>query len=278
MCIYVALISGVNATGKVLTDGYHPHQVVFFRHVVAFALMMLLFAPRHGLRIVVPNRPGLQIVRGFLAIASSIFYFTGLASIDLSTAATISFTGPLLVTALSGQLLGENVGIRRWCAVAVGFVGAMIVIRPGVDPDAAHWAALFIVASAACAALYQIATRKLAGQDRSETTNIWAGMVSGGTMLVLIPFVWVTPLTLQDWVLFLALGLVGGTAHYLLTIAFQYGPASFLSPFNYLQLLGATVTGYLIYRQLPDGWTWVGAAVIVFAGIYIAHRERRRSA
>lgn len=274
MCLYVALIVCVNATGKVLTESHHPHQVVFFRHGVAFLLMLLLFAPRHGLRIVVPRRPGLQILRGLFGIASSIFYFTGLASVSLAMAAAISFTSPLLVTALSGPLLGEKVGLRRWAAVGVGFAGAMIVIRPGMG-EAANWAPLLIAASSACAALYQLCTRKLAGQDHAETTNIWSGLVGATVMCLLIPFAWETPASAQVWVLFISLGLVGGIAHYLLTKAFERGPASLLSPFNYLQLLGATLTGYLLYEQLPDGWTWVGAAVIVSAGLYVAHRESR---
>jgi drug/metabolite transporter (DMT)-like permease len=277
MCIYVSMIVMVNAGGKLLTEAYHPHQIVFFRHGVAFLLMLVLFTPRHGWRIVVPRRPGLQILRGLVGILSSIFYFTGLATTSLATAAAISFTAPILVTALSAPLLAEKVGLRRWSAVAIGFLGALIIIRPGTDgePGMAEWAALLLVASSACAALYQIITRKLAGQDHAETTNIWSGLVGAAIMCVLVPFTWQTPADAQVWLLFIAMGLVGGTAHYILTKAFERGPASLLSPFNYLQLLGATGTGYLLYRQLPDLWTWAGAAVIVAAGLYIAARERR---
>ncbi|MSO77433.1 MAG: DMT family transporter [Alphaproteobacteria bacterium] len=277
MCLYVSMIVFVNAGGKVLTENYHPHQIVFFRHGVAFLLMLALFTPRHGWRIVIPRRPGLQIGRGLVGIASSVFYFTGLATTSLATAAAIGFTAPILVTALSVPLLAEKVGIRRWAAVVVGFLGALIIIRPGSagGEGTAEWAALFLVGSAACAALYQIITRKLAGQDHAETTNIWSGLVGAVVMCVLVPFSWQTPADPLVWLLFIAMGLVGGTAHYLLTKAFERGPASLLSPFNYLQLLGATGTGYLLYRQLPDGWTWLGAAVIVAAGLYIAHRERR---
>lgn len=273
MCLYVGLIVCVNTTGKVLTADYHPQQVVFFRHGVAFLLMLFLFAPRHGPAILVPRRPGLQVLRGAFAIASSIFYFTGLASVSLALAAAISFTSPLLVTALSGPLLGEQVGLRRWSAVAIGFVGAMIVIRPGGETE---WAGLLIVASSICAALYQITTRRLAGQDHAETTNIWTGLVGATLMCVLVPFVWETPATPQLWLLFVSMGLVGGIAHYILTKAFERGPASLLSPFSYLQLVGATIAGYLLYGQLPDAWTWIGAAVIVGAGLYVAHRESRQ--
>ena len=274
MCLYVALIVFVNATGKLLTAGYHPHQIVFFRHGVAFLLMVLLFAPRHGLRILIPRRPGLQIVRGLFGISSSIFYFTGLAFIALPTAAAISFTAPLLVTALSGPILGEKVGLRRWTAVAVGFAGALVIIRPG-GADVVHEAALFIAGSACCGAFYQIITRKLAGQDHAETTNIWSGLVGGAVMCVLVPFSWQTPAEPYLWALFISMGLIGGMAHYILTKAFERGPASLLSPFNYLQLIGATGTGYVLFGGLPDGLTWVGAASIVGAGLYVAQRERR---
>lgn len=277
MCLYVSLIVFVNAGGKVLSAGYHPHQIVFFRHGVAFLLMLSLFMPRHGWRIVIPRRPGLQVARGLFGIVSSILYFTGLATLSLATAAAISFTQPLVVTALSLPLLGEKVGLHRWAAVAVGFAGAIIIIRPGVDGEF-QWAALLLVASACCTAMYQIITRKLAGQDHAETTNIWSGLVGSAVICVLVPFNWRTPDEAVIWTLFLSLGLIGGTAHYLLTKAFERGPASLLSPFNYLQLLGATIIGYVLFGQLPDAWTWVGAAVIVGAGLYIARRESRRGA
>lgn len=274
MCLYVALIVYVNAGGKVLTEEFHPLQVVIFRHGVAFLFMVALFLPRHGPRIMLPRRPALQIVRGLFGITSSVLYFTGLVSISLATAAAISFTAPLVVTALSVPLLGEKVGAHRWAAVAAGFAGAMIIIQPGAD-GAAQWGALLLVGSAGCSAMYQIITRKLAGQDRAETTNIWSGLVGSAVILLLVPFVWRTPTHLGSWLLFVSLGFVGGFGHYLLTKAFERGPASLLSPFNYLQLIGATFTGYVLYRQLPDGWTWLGAAVIVGAGLYIAHRESR---
>jgi drug/metabolite transporter (DMT)-like permease len=275
MCLYVSLIVFVNAGGKLLSSGYHPHQIVFFRHGVAFLLMLLVFMPRHGPRIVIPRRPKLQVARGLCGITSSILYFTGLASISLATAAAISFTQPLVVTALSAPLLAERIGPHRWAAVVLGFAGALIIIRPGLGGEA-EWAALLLVGSACCTAMYQIITRKLAGQDHAETTNIWSGFVGSVVICVLVPFSWKTPEDTGIWTMFASLGLIGGTAHYLLTKAFERGPASLLSPFNYLQLIGATIIGYLLYQQLPDAWTWVGAAVIVGAGLYIAHRESRQ--
>jgi drug/metabolite transporter (DMT)-like permease len=275
MCLYVSLIVFVNAGGKVLTAHCHPFQVVFFRHGGAAVFMTSAFVARHGWAIIIPRRPGLQILRGGFAILSSLLYFTALASTPLATAAAISFTAPLVVTSLSPALLGEKVGKHLWGAVVMGFAGALIIVRPGWSPES-PWGALMLLGSACCTGLYQITTRFLAGKDRAETTTIWTGLVGGGVSLVLVSFVWTTPATLWLWLLSLSLGAIGGTGHFLLTKAFERGPASLLSPFNYLQLVGATAMGYALYGQLPDRWTWTGALVIIAAGLFVASRERLR--
>jgi drug/metabolite transporter (DMT)-like permease len=274
MSLYVGLIVYVNACGKVMAEDYHPFEVTLFRHGTAFIWMLVLFAPRFGPRILVPKRPGTQILRGLFGIASSLFYFTGLIELSLATAAAISFSTPLIVAALSGPLLGEKVGLHRWAAILVGFAGTLIIIRPGGD-GAAQVSALLLVGSAICSAMYQLMTRRLAGQDHAETTNIWSGLVGSCVVLAMSPFFFTWPTRWQHWAVFLSMGIIGGSAHYLLTKAFERGPAALLSPFNYLQLLGATLTGYVLYRNLPDHWTWIGAAVIVGAGLYIARRENR---
>ncbi|MGE0416474.1 MAG: DMT family transporter [Acetobacteraceae bacterium] len=275
MCIYVALIVYVNACGKVMAQTYPPFEVTLFRHGIAFLWMLTLFAPRHGPRILLPRRPGLQILRGAFGIASSLFYFTGLMHLSLASAAAISFSTPLIVAALSGPLLGERVGLHRWAAIVAGFVGTLIIIRPG-GGSMDQWSGLLLVGSAICAALYQVITRRLAGQDHAETTSIWTGFVGTCIVLAMSPFFFTLPTHWLDWGLFLSMGIIGGSAHYLLTKAFERAPAALLSPFNYLQLLGATFTGWVLYRNLPDEWTWAGAAVIVGAGLYIARRENRR--
>ena len=273
MCIYVGLIVYVNACGKVMAESFHPFEVTLFRHGIAFLWMLILFAPRHGPRILIPQRPGTQIFRGLCGIASSLFYFTGLMQMSLATAAAISFSTPLIVAGLSGPMLGEKVGLHRWLAIAAGFAGTLIIVRPG--GGIGQWSALLLVGSAICSAMYQLLTRRLAGQDRAETTNIWLGMVGTTAVLIMSPFFFEWPIHWHHWALFLSMGMIGGSAHYLLTKAFERGPAALLSPFNYLQLLGATLTGYVLYGSLPDRWTWIGAAVIVGAGLYIARRENR---
>ncbi len=275
MCLYVGLIVCVNAIGKVLTAYHDPLQVVFFRHAGAGLLMFSVFVSRYGWRILRAARPRTQIARGLFAIVSSVLYFSALRTTSLATAAAISFTAPLVLTTLSGPLLHEKVDIHRWGAVLVGFTGAVIVVRPGFG-GASGWGALMLLGSACCTGFYQLLTRKVAGQDRAETTAIWSGVVSGGSISLLVPFVWSTPSQPVIWALFIALGLIGGTGHFLLARAFERGPASLLSPFSYLQLVGATGTGFALYGDLPDAMTWLGAGVIVSAGLYIAWREQRR--
>lgn len=274
MCVYVGLIVYVNACGKVMAESYHPFEVTLFRHGIAFLWMLILFAPRHGPRILVPKRPGLQIIRGLCGISSSLFYFTGLTQLSLATAAAISFSTPLIVAALSGPFLGEKVGLHRWAAILTGFLGTLIIIRPG-GGSADQWGAILLLCSAVSSAGYQLITRRLAGQDHAETTNIWSGFVGTCVVVAMSPFFFTMPNQWHHWALFLSMGIIGGSAHYLLTKAFERGPAALLSPFNYLQLLGATLSGYILYRNLPDHWTWIGAAVIVGAGLYIARRENR---
>ena len=252
MCLDVGPIVCVNAMGKVLTGFMHPLEVVFFRHAGAGAFLFVIFVGRFGIGVRRSNRPGTQIARGLFAIVSSMLYFSGLATASLATAAAIGFTAPLMLTALSGPALGERVGPHRWVAVVVGFAGALIIVRPGAA-GASTPAALMLLGSATCTGLYQLLTRKIAGHDRAETTAICSAMVSGGVVTVTIPFVWTTPDLWWVWVLAIAIGVIGGTGHFLLAMAFGRGPASLLSPFNDLQLLGA--------------------AVIVAASLYIADRE-----
>jgi drug/metabolite transporter (DMT)-like permease len=156
----------------------------------------------------------------------------------------------------------------------VGFAGALMVIRPGrglADP-----AVLLILASSFAYALYQIATRSVGRVDPAATGIIFAALLGSLVMSAVMPFIFVMPASLLDWLLFASLGLLGGFGHYLVIQAFQRGPAAVIAPLGYVELVGSTVLGYVIFRHFPDLWTWVGAGVIIASGIYIALRERRR--
>lgn len=269
------LFSIMNALVKLLSVEFSTPQIVWARNIGHFAFVAALFTPRFGLRLYVSGQPKIQIARSLLQLCSTSCYFTAIAYLPLTEAASISFTAPLIVTALSAPLLGEAVGWRRWAAVAVGFVGALIVIRPG--SGLIHWAAVLCLVSALCYALYQILTRRAASFDRPETTVLYSAVVGTLATSAVVPFDWSWPADGTSGALLASLGVFGGLGHYFVAKAFRFGPAALISPFNYAQLLGAAGFGYLIFDHLPDGWTWLGAAVIVASGVYIAWREAVRS-
>ncbi len=216
----------------------------------------------------------MQIGRSALMLISNLVFVMAIGRVPLATASAIGFTSPLIVTALSVPLLHESVGWRRWCAVLVGFAGALLVIRPGkgfADP-----AVLLLLLSSLGYALYQIATRWVSRHDNAATGIVFAALVGSLGMSLAMPFVFIMPQTLLDALLFTCLGLLGGVGHYLVIRAFQLGHAAVIAPLGYVELIGSTLLGYLIFGQFPDLWTWVGAGVIISSGAYIALRERRR--
>jgi drug/metabolite transporter (DMT)-like permease len=270
----VACFSVLNAISKTLTQHYPVVQVIWARYVFAFVFMMALFLPRSGLALFRWHNVGSQMVRGLLLFFSSFLYFHGLVYLPLATAASISLTSPLIVTALSARFLGEPVGVRRWIAVCLGFAGALIVVRPGHAQF--EWHSLLIVASTLCSAFYQLFSRRYGQTERPDASATMATIVGSVVALPMLPFEWVTPAFGRDCVLFVAIGIMAGIGHYFLTIAYSQAPASVVAPFNYVQLIGAAILGYFVFDSIPDFWTWVGAAVIVCSGLYLGHAERLR--
>lgn len=266
----IGFFTCLNGAVKWLTLSHDPLMVAWARSVGAAAFMLAAFLPRYGVRLLRPNRPKAQIGRGLLLLGSTVLYFFGLSRMDMATGAAIQLTGPLMVTALSAPLLGEKVGWRRWTAVAIGCVGALIVIRPGFDM---RWAAMLFVASAVCSTFYQISTRYLAAYDTPATAATVAAIVAAVVLTPIAPFVWSAP---EGWLtigLFCGLGVLAGLGHFLLTSAYRYAGASTLAPFSYTHLIGAAAIGYAVFGDFPDRWTLVGAGIIVAAGLYVAHRE-----
>ena len=270
----VACFSVLNAISKTLTLHYPVVQVIWARYVFAFVFMMALFLPRSGLALFRWHNVGSQVVRGLLLFFSSFLYFHGIVYLPLATAASISLTSPLIVTALSARFLGEPVGVRRWIAVWIGFAGALIVVRPGHANF--EWHSLLIVASTLCSAFYQLFSRRYGQAERPDASATMATIVGTVVALPMLPFEWQTPAFGWDWVLFVAIGICAGVGHYFLTIAYSQAPAATVAPFNYVQLIGAAILGYLVFDNIPDFWTWVGAAVIVCSGLYLGHAERLR--
>jgi drug/metabolite transporter (DMT)-like permease len=251
-------------------------QIVWARFTGHLVIMLIVFLPHYGRRLLATRRPMVQIGRSLLMLGSNALFVVAIARVPLATASAIGFTSPLIVTALSVLLLHESVGIRRWSAVIVGFAGALLVIRPGSGVH--DLAVLLLLLSSAAYALYQIATRWVSFYDEAATGIVFSALLGSLAMSFVLPFVFVLPRDPLDIVLFLCLGLLGGAGHYLVIRAFQSGPAAVIAPLGYVELVGTTILGYVIFGNFPDLWTWIGAAIIIASGIYIAVRERKRRA
>jgi drug/metabolite transporter (DMT)-like permease len=275
MCAGVAMFPFMNAAVKLLGARYPVAEIVWARFTGHLVVMLIVFLPQYGRRLFVSRRPGVQIARSLLMLVSNAMFVVAIARVPLATASAIGFTSPLIVTALSVPLLHESVGIRRWSAVVVGFIGALLVIRPGSglhDP-----AVLLLLLSSAAYALYQIATRWVSLYDGPAIGIVFSALLGSLVMTCAMPAVFVMPRGMLDVALFCSLGLLGGAGHYLVIRAFQAGPAAVIAPLGYVELIGTAALGYLIFDNFPDAWTWLGALIIIASGLYIALRERRRA-
>lgn len=220
------------------------------------------------------RRPVAQILRSATLFGSNISFFYAITFIPIAQAASISLTAPLIVALLAWPMLRERTTPARVIALIIGFVGVLVVIRPGTAVF--HWASVFVVASATFYGVYQILTRRMAAIDPPETSAIYSSVVGAFFMLLVVPFVWVTPHSLFHLFLFCGLGVLGALGHYCVARAMSYAPASIVSPFQYFQLLGAVAVGWLFFGDLPDALTWLGAAIIVGAGLFIGWSQTRK--
>lgn len=273
LIVAAMLVVPVNdAIAKLLSDRFATEQIVWARFLFHLLGLMPLALWRYGPRALWPARPGLQLLRGALFVLSVGLFFAALARMPLADAMALLFIAPLAVTALSPWLLGERIGPRRWAAVVVGFVGALVVLQPGSGVLAGG--APLAVAAGLAHALYLIVTRKLSGSGPALVTLAFSAVVGVAVTSLLVPFAWVTP-TVTDWLLMAAMGAVAATAHLLVILAYDRAPASLLAPFGYVEIVTATLLGFLLFGDFPAPVTWTGIAIIVASGAYISLREGR---
>lgn len=264
----------MNTSVKVLSAHLPVLELVWARTLGHLLFVVALFAPTHGgWRLFVTRRPALQVSRSMLLITSTTMFFSAIGHVPLADATAVSFTAPLIVAGLAGPVLGEHVTRAQWLAIAVGFAGALLIIRP--TGTATSPFLLLVVGSAATYAAYQLLTRKVAGVDAPETSVTYSALVGTVLLCAAVPFVWKTPERLIHGVGIAALGLFGGLGHYCVARALTSGPASILSPFHYVQLVWASVLGYLVFGDVPSPPTWLGAALIITSGLTIALGEAR---
>ena len=264
----------MDSTAKFLTTDYETVQITWARYLFHMLTALPVLLAWRGKAVFHTRRLDLQLIRSVLLLGSTVFYFIALRYIPLATAASIGFVAPLFLTALSVPLLKERVGARRWIAVAIGFLAVFLIIRPGFGTM--HWAMTMPLLVAACFAFYQIVTRLLGPIDHWSVTLFYSGVVGLIVMSVMLPGAWRWP-DLEGWLLMMLLGFVGAISHLCMIRAFTLAPASMLAPFSYLQLAWAVAIGYLVFGNLPDGWTVLGAMIIVASGLYIWYRERLRA-
>jgi len=274
MLLSVLLAAGMDATSKYLAQTYPVMQITWARYAFQAVPVMLVLAPRLP-KLMRTTRLTMQLLRSAMLLGATVTFISGLRHLPLTEASTILFLAPLIVTALSMPMLGERVGVRRWMAVAAGFAGAMIVIRPA--GEVVNLWVLFPLATAFLYALYMVTTRQLSRTDSSLTTLVYTGLVGTLVTSAIVPFDWVAP-DARGWTLMVVLGIMGTLNHGALILAFRAAPAAVISPFDYSRLIWATALGYLIFGNLPDGWTILGATVIVGAGLYVYRHEARGAA
>jgi len=264
----------LDAVAKYLMQIYPVTQVIwgrFFFHMV-LVLTALVLMRSNIKQTITSRRPGLQIWRSVLMLATNGLFFYAIRTVELTTATTIMFLTPVVVTILSIPVLGETVGIRRWTGVLIGFAGALIIVRPGVIE--VEMSILILIVATLTHAIYQLFTRQVRVYDDPVTSLLYTGLVGTMVMSIVVPFQWQVPM-LEHWPLFVLMGLVGSVGHYCLIRSLRAAPASVVSPFSYTTMIWATGFSYFLFDELPDSWVYAGGSLIVASGLYILHRERQ---
>ena len=266
----VFLFSIVDATSKWLGQSFEPVQIVFLRQLFELIPISVFVWRSGGLAALRTRRPFAHALRGGLVYVSTLLFLAALRGLPLAEAVAVGFTAPLFITALSGPLLGESVGVRRWAAVLIGFLGALIMVRPGTE--AFRPEALLALAAASVFALAMLLTRRLARTETSAALVTHTTVIGGLASLPFASLAWQAPST-ADLGLFALVGTAGGSAAYLLVIAYRNAPAAVVAPFYYSSLIWAAVLGWLLWRDTPEPAVWIGAAIVAAAGAYITRRE-----
>lgn len=270
----IGLISLVDTICKFYTDELHAVMLMWGYFVGITFFVAGYFGIHNKFALLHCRRPGLQIARSGCLLASIASLFVSLTYLPIAEATAIGFTGPLFITALSVPFLGERVGWHRWLAVIIGLADVLVIVRPG--GALWHWSAGMALLGAVCFALFQLATRRLANQDRHQTTLLYTSI--GGTTWasLMVPFFWTTR-TIGQMVMFLAIGAMGAGAHFSMLQAFARAEAPLLAPFNYSKIIWVTILGYLVFGDLPGLDTLIGSSIIAAAGLYVLYREGRRT-
>lgn len=272
MCAALLCFSCLDATAKWVNRSVDPLVTVWARYVSAALLTFIVINPWTKPGAVRTRRLPLQLIRSVLLLVSTLCNFVALQYLQLVETLSIMFSTPLIVALLAGPILGEQVGLKRVAAIGVGFVGVLVITRPGLGTM--HPAALLSLLGAVAYAFYGIVTRMLAATDSSATTTFYSSVAGLALMTPLLPWFWTPPPSVLTWALLMMTGAFGAFGHWLLVLAHARAPAAILSPFIYSQIIWMLALGYILFGDWPDAWTFVGAMIVIASGLYLLYRER----
>lgn len=270
MCVGVLFLVGLDVTARWLLQEYSLTQLVFLRCTFSVALILVVAASRGQLGALRTTRRGWHVVRSLLMAGSMLSFFHALRFIPLADIVIFAFAAPLLVTALSQPFLGERVGPLRWAAVIVGFLGVLVVLRPG--SGLVHPAAMFAVVGAAFYAGLALTARKLSASETTFSLSLYAFLAPLLIAGVQCMPGWRSP-DILDWSLFVVCGVFGGLGIVFINAAYQRAPVAVIVPFEYTALLWAVAAGFIVWGEVPDAYAWLGAAIITGSGLFILWRE-----
>ena len=276
MLTAMAILPFIDVLAKVLGQQGMPILIVVWARAVFGALMTLPFAIRaEGLAAFRPRRPLHHLSRAVLLFCATFLFFQALKHLPIADALAIFFVNPLVIVILSALILRERVGPRRWAAVAVGFVGTLIIIRPGlveVNPGT-----FYALGSGVALGSYLVMTRHIAGAANAMVLTFQTSTIGAALMTLALPLLWQMPDPAQ-WLMLVGLGVVATLGHVLITMAYEHGEASLLAPLAFTEIIMATVFGWWFFNDLPDRWNVLGVAILIGSAIYISIRERRAKA
>lgn len=275
MLVAMAVLPFLDVIAKHLGDiGVPVIQIVWARMFFGTLLTLPIVVGQLGWKpILKPDSPGIQVIRSLLLLTSTGLYFWSLKYLPVADALAIFFVQALAVTMLSPFMLGEHVGIRRWIATIVGFIGTLIIIRPGFQTF--NLGILLALGSGFATAVYMLLTRKIAGRANAILTTLHTNAAGMVLVSIAVIFVWKPPTT-EQWMLFVLLALFATVGHYLIVRSFDYAEASMLAPFSYTEIIMAVIGGWYFFGDFPDKWTFIGVGILIASAIYTSYRERLR--
>ncbi|HUT50494.1 MAG TPA: DMT family transporter [Alphaproteobacteria bacterium] len=272
LCGAVFCFMAMNTIVRWLRLGNFPVTEIVWARYFFHLLLIMAFFPHRIRTLLVAGRKGMQVLRSILVFLATVCMFVALGEMPIADIVAIAFVTPLLLVGLSVVILREKVGLRRWSAVLVGFLGMLVIVRPGTG--SLQWAVLLPIGMAFFYALYQIITRMIRGTADSLNALFYTALVGAGAASLAMPFTWQTP-SLAETGLLVAIGFLGGLGHWFVIMAYERAEVSAVAPFAYTELIWATAFGFVVFGEFPDGYTFLGAGIIAGAGLYVLTRERQ---